>query len=136
MEEKLDGNYTRMLWAILNKSRWQQPEKQQLYGHIPPITKTIKVRLNRHTGHWWRSKNELISDVLLWNPSYGRARTYIQKLCADSGCIPEDLSEAVDDKEGWRERLRDICADVSTVWWWIPFSGNIKALDMKQLKTI
>ena len=26
LEKKLDGNYTRMLWAILNKS-WQQPDK-------------------------------------------------------------------------------------------------------------
>ena len=43
-EKKLDGNYTRMLRAILNKSRRQHPTKQQLYGHRPPITKTIKVR--------------------------------------------------------------------------------------------
>ena len=65
MEKKLDGNYTRMLRAILNKSRRQHPTKQQLYGHLPPITKTIKIRRNRHTGHCWRSREELISDVLL-----------------------------------------------------------------------
>ena len=40
--KKLDGNYTRMLWAILNKSWRQHPTKHQLYGHLPPITKTIK----------------------------------------------------------------------------------------------
>ena len=44
MEKKLDGNYTRMLRAILNKSWRQHPTKQQLYGHVPPITKTIQVR--------------------------------------------------------------------------------------------
>ena len=48
MEKKLDGNYTRMLPAILNKSWRQHPTKQQLYGHLPPITKTIKVRWTRH----------------------------------------------------------------------------------------
>ena len=42
MEKKLDGNYTRMLRAILNKSWRQHPKKQQLYGHLPPITKTNK----------------------------------------------------------------------------------------------
>ena len=42
MEKKLDGNYTRMLRAILNKSWNQHPTKQQLYGHLPPITKTIQ----------------------------------------------------------------------------------------------
>ena len=41
MEKNLDGNYTRMLRAILNKSWRQQPTNQQLYGYIPPITKTI-----------------------------------------------------------------------------------------------
>ena len=40
---KLDGNYTRMLRAILNRSWWQHPTKQQLYGHLLPIVKTIQV---------------------------------------------------------------------------------------------
>ena len=44
IEKKLDGNYTRMLQATLIKSWRQHPTKQQLYGHRPPITKTIKVR--------------------------------------------------------------------------------------------
>ena len=28
----------------------------------------------RHAGHCWRSKDELITDVLLWTPTYGRAK--------------------------------------------------------------
>ena len=40
-EKKLDGNYTRMLRAIWNKSLQQHPTRHQLYGHLPPITKTI-----------------------------------------------------------------------------------------------
>ena len=66
MEKKLDGNYTRMLRAILNKSWGKHPTKQQLYGYLPPITKTIKFRRTRHARHCWRSRDELISDVLLW----------------------------------------------------------------------
>ena len=60
--------------------------------------------------------DELISDVLLWTPTYGRAkagrpaRTYIQQLCEDTGCSPEDLPEAMNDREKWRERVRDIRA--------------------------
>ena len=117
MEKKLDGNYTRMQRAILNKSWRQHPTKQQLYGHFPPITKTIQVRRTRHAGHCWRSRDELISDVLLWTPSHGRAkagrpaRTYRQLLCADTGCSPEDLPEATDDGEEWRERVKDIRAE-------------------------
>ena len=65
LEKKLDGNYTRMLRSVLNKSWRQHPTRHQLYGHLPPITKTIQVRRTRHAGHCWRSKDELISDVLL-----------------------------------------------------------------------
>ena len=65
LKKKLDGNYTRMLGAILNKSWRQQPTRYQLYGHLPPITKTIQFRRTRHAGHCWRSKDELISDVYL-----------------------------------------------------------------------
>ena len=123
MEKKLDGNYTRMLQAILNKSWRQHPTKQQLYGHLPPITKTIKVRQTRHAGHCWRSRDELISDVLLWTPSHGRAkagqpaRTYIQQLCEDMGYSSEDQPEVMNDREEWRERVRDIRAGGMTRWW-------------------
>ena len=74
LEKKLDGNYTRMLRAIMNKSWQQHSTKHQLYGHLPTITKTILVRRTRHAGHCWRSRDELISDVLLWTPTYGCAR--------------------------------------------------------------
>ena len=51
LEKKLNGNYTRMLWAILNKSWRQHPTRHQLYALLPPITKTIQVRWTRHAGH-------------------------------------------------------------------------------------
>ena len=124
LEKKLDGNYTKMLRAILNKSWRQDTTKHQLYGHIPPITKTIQVRWTRHVGHCWRSRDKLISYVLLWAPTYGRAkagwpaRTYIQQLCEDTGCSPEDLPETMNDRLKWRVRVRDICASGMT-WWWL-----------------
>ena len=124
LEKKLDGNYTRMLRAILNKSWRQHPTRRQQYGHLPPITKTIQVRQARHAGHCWRSKDELESDVLLWTPTYGQtkagrpARTYIQQLCEDTGRNPEDLPEAMNDREKWREMVRDIRAGSTTWWWW------------------
>ena len=98
LEKKLDGKYTRMLQSILNKSWRQQATKYQ-----PLITKTIQVRRTRHAGHCWRSRDELISDVLLWTHTYGRAkakrptRTHIQQLCEDTGCSAEDLPEAMND---------------------------------------
>ena len=113
-----------MLRAILNKSWGQHPTRHQLYGHLPPIKKTIQVRRTRRAGHCWRSRDELIRDVLLWTPTHGRAkagrpaRTYIQQLCEDTGCCLEDLPRAMNDREEWRERVRDIRATSTTWWWW------------------
>ena len=124
LEKKLDGNYARMLRAILNKSSRQHLTRHQLYGHLPPVTKTIQVRRTGHAGHCWRSRDKLISDVLLWTPTYGRAkagrppRTYIQQLCDDTGCNLEDLPEAMNDWEKWQERVRDIRGSDTTWWWW------------------
>ena len=121
LEKKLDGNYTRML---LNKSWQQHPTRHQLYGHLPPVTKTIQARRTRHAGHCWRSKDDIVSDVPLWTPAYGQskagrpARTYIQQLCDDTGCNPEHLPEVMNDRETWRERVRDIRASRTTWWWW------------------
>ena len=106
LEKKIDGNYTRILRAILNTSWRQHPTKHQLYCHLPHITKTIQVWWTRHAGYCWRSRDELISDVLLWTPSYGRAkagrpaRTYIQQLCEDTGCSPEDQPEGRSSEKG------------------------------------
>ena len=104
LEKKVDGNNTRTLRAILNKSWRQHPTKHQLYGYLSPFTKTIQVKRARHAGHCWRSRDELISYVLLVTPTYGRAkagrpaRTYIQQLCEDTGCSPEDMPEAMNDR--------------------------------------
>ena len=125
LEKKLDSNYTRMLQAILNKSWRQHPTRHQLYGHLPPIMKTIQVRRIRHAEYCWRSRDELISDVLLWTLAYGRAKagwpawTYIQQLCEDTGCSPEDQPEGINNKEKWRKWVRYICASGTTwLWWW------------------
>ena len=120
-EKKLDGNYTRMLRAILNESWRQYPTKQQLYGHLPPISKTMGVRRTRHAGPSWRSSDELISDNLLWTPSHGRAkagrpaRTCIQQLCEDTRWSSQDLPAGMNYREEWRERLRGIRVGSTTM---------------------
>ena len=54
------------------------------------------------------------------DPTYGRAkagrpaRTYIQQICEDTGCSPEDIPEAMNDREKWREGVRDIRASGTT----------------------
>ena len=110
LEKQLDGNYPRMLRAILNESWQQHPTRHQLYGHLTPVMKTIQARRTRHAGHCWGSKDEIVSDVLLWTPAYSQSKagrpapTFIQQLCDDTGYNPEDLPEARNGRETWRER--------------------------------
>ena len=89
-----------------------------LYGCTTrTITKWLEKKLD---SNYTRSRDGLISDVLLWIPTYGRAKagrpaqTYIQQLCKDMGCSLEDLPEAMNDREKWRERVRDIHAGSTT----------------------
>ena len=123
MEKKLDGNCTRMLRALLNRSWKQHPIKQQLYRHLSPISKTIPIRWTIHAGYCWRSKLELINDVHLWTPSHGRAgvgrpvRTYLQQVCKGTWCSLKDLPNAMDHKDEWRGRVREVRA-CGTIWWW------------------
>ena len=117
MEKKLDGNYTRMLQAVLNKSWGRHPKKLLLYTQLPLITKTVQIRQTRPVGHCWRSMDKLISNILIWTPSHERAkvgqpaRTYLQQLCANTGCNLKDLG-AIDDRDGWREKIREIRASM------------------------
>ena len=68
------------------------------------------------------------------DPTYGRgkagrpSRTYIQQLCEDTGCSPEDLPEAMNDRERWCERVRDIRASSTTWWWWWCRSVNVRTI--------
>ena len=71
MEKKLDCNSARMLSAVLNMSWRQHSTKQQLDGSLPSTSKSIQVRRIRHAGFCRRSKDKLISNILMWTPSNG-----------------------------------------------------------------
>ena len=77
---------------------------------LTPISKTIEIWWTRYTGHCWRSKYEIISDVVQWPPSHGRTsvgqstRTNRKQVCVDTGCSLENLPGAMDDKDVLNER--------------------------------
>ena len=71
LEKKIDGAYTRMQRTALNRSWKDHHTNVELYGHIPPISKSLQQQRMRFPGHCWRSKEELAGDVLLWKPTHG-----------------------------------------------------------------
>ena len=138
MEKKLDGNYTRMLRAILNKSWRQHPTKQRLYGHQPPVAKTIKVIQTRHAGHCWRSRDELVSDLLRWTRDEQRLDVQLEHTYSSSLPILDvDLPKAMDDREGWRESQKYPCwqRDMMLVGW-LGFLWHINLCRLFNAKSI
>ena len=51
--------------TALNRSWKNHPTNEELYCHIPPISKSPQQQRMRFPVHWWRSKKELAGDVLL-----------------------------------------------------------------------
>ena len=123
LEKKLDRNYSRMLCDVLNTFWKQHPTKQQLYGQLPPILETIQVWQTKHAGHYWRSKDKFINNIILWTTTYWHTRvgqptrTYTNKLSADTGYILEDLPRTMVDKDRWWKRVKGTHA-IRMTWLW------------------
>ena len=71
----------------------------------PPTTvsRTIQER-RRHVSNCWRSKDELVCDILRWTLTHGHT-------IHQHRCRLEDLARAMADREGWKERVKEICAE-------------------------
>ena len=118
LEKKLHDNYTRMLRAILNKSWRQHPTRHQIYGHLPPIMKTIqtcRTLLGKQgRAHKWCTP----MDPHIWP---GKIRTTSSNIHPAAmwgyGTWPWRPARG-DEREKWRERIRDIRASGTTWWWW------------------
>ena len=90
---------------------WQQGiTSEVLYAGLPRTVTTIRERHLRFSGHCWGSKNEVVSDLVLWEPKQGKrsiggqARTFVDLLEADIGVPRDCLLAVMDDRVGWRKR--------------------------------
>ncbi len=59
--------------------------------------------------HCWMSKGEIVSDLLLWEPTHEQARpgrpyiTYVDQLLKETNCTQlEELKTAMEEKDLWR----------------------------------
>ena len=118
LEKKIDGTYTRMLRAVTNTSWRDHLTNEQLYGDIQKISKSIRMQRLRFTGHCWRSKDEVASDLVLWQPQHGNrsrgspAKTYIDQLRDDTDLLTTDeIKTAMNDREEWKKYVMDYRAN-------------------------
>ena len=87
---KLNGTYTRVLRANLNIHWSTHPSKERLYGNLAQKTSVINKRRTRYRSY--RSKDEVVSNLILWTPKNGKAKvgrpgkTYTKQLTEDADC--------------------------------------------------
>ena len=111
LENRLDGTCTKMLRSILNVSWTEHPTKRRLYGSLPLLSLIIREQRLRFAGHCWRSKNEIVSDLVLWRPSHGFTKcgrprkTYIDQLTEDTDCEVNELKGEMNDRPRWKRRV-------------------------------
>ena len=112
LERRLDGTYTRLLMRAQNLSWKRHPTKPQIYGNLPPVSSLVKARRVQFAGHCCRAENEVISTLLLWNPVSGETRgrklSYPDVISRDVDIRRQDLSNAMMDREVWRNIVNSI----------------------------
>ena len=104
LKKSFDGNYTRILCAVLNESRKQHPTKLLLYNHLPPISQTIQEKQAIYAGQCCR--NKLISHALdsyTWIHLCWLTSKDLHQLCMDTGYCLEDLPSMMANRDGWWE---------------------------------
>ena len=97
--------------------KWSMSYFEQIQEATPhkrttvwPLTSHPKKHPSKTNKTCRTSKDELISDILLWTLTHGHAsddqpaRIYLHQLYADTGYSLENLPGAMDDWDGWRER--------------------------------
>ena len=120
MEKMLDGNYTRMLRAILNKSKRQYHTKQQLY----PSRKLFKLDEPdmRDTAGVVRTKSWVTYSCEPLHMDEQRQDDQLEPIYNSS--VPIQNITLKSSRERWTiktgsERVREIRAGKATWWWWI-----------------
>ena len=120
---------TQKFWAVLKKIRKQHSIKQQLYGHLPNISQTLQVRQTRHARSCWKSKDEFIRDI--WIYQYQRTNEDWE----GTGCRLENLPRAFTNRERCgRETMESVLSARSDDEWWKNYAFTTKDLLLLKLK--
>ena len=81
------------------------------YGNLPKITDDQEAAV---IGHCWRKKDEVISDLLLWEPKHGArkrgrpALTYVDQLQNDTGLSIAELKNIMENRKEWMKLVNGV----------------------------
>ena len=105
-----------MLRVVLGFTWRDSITYNDLYGKLSKITAVLKGRRLISDGHMWRTKEELVCLLLIWEPKQrtrkrGRpAITYDDQLRNDTGLPTKELKNAMEDREIWKILVDDVRA--------------------------
>ena len=106
MLKSLNGCYTNLLKRVKNLDWRNHPTLHEIYRGLPRISSVLTSRMLSFSGHFFRVKHEIISDILLWCPAGlkpSRKRTFLDILKRETGLDVEELDTVMADRERWRE---------------------------------
>ena len=95
--KKLDGTYTTILRMVLN-IHWTNTIKNEIiHGALARLSNNIRRRRLKFSGHCLRREDDVVLDLVLWQPTHGTIRrggppdSYIKTLERNTGLRENDL---------------------------------------------
>ena len=126
-----------MLRAILN-STWKPQNSSCTATYIPSLKPSKSDEQDTRDTAWrvWTNSSGTFSCGPHHNDEHlldEHVRTYLQQLCMDTGCSLVELSNSMDDRDDWRERVREMIMNIvnKTERYWL--SDTLKS--WKKTKT-
>ena len=105
MLDRLNGCYTRLL-RIAHNVDWAAHCRNSFFygkGTIPPLDHTIAKRTLRFAGHAFRAKDQLVSDIMMFEPRPTTSKlSYLKTLCHLTGATKEELPGLMSDRDNWK----------------------------------
>ena len=89
----------------------QHVTNEDLYQDLPKLSEKIRGRRLQFSGHCQRRHDELVSKLVLWQPSHGqrqrgrRKLNYVDILTSDTGLQIEELQMAMLDRAVWKATI-------------------------------
>ena len=105
MLDRLNGCYTRLLRIAYNVDWTAHARNSFLYGNgtIPPLAHTIAKRTLRFAGHAFRAKDQLVPDIMMFEPRPTASKlSYLKTLCHLTGASKEELPGLMSDRDNWK----------------------------------
>jgi len=122
-EKRLNGCYTKLLRYALNIKWTQHISNVNLYQDVPLVGDKIRYRRLQFAGHCLRANDQLISDLIFWDPpekyhqGMGVTKIYPKVLCEDvRGLFKKEVTDIYEhvkivkvmmmNRDEWRESIK------------------------------